>query len=133
MSDNEESTTTPIEAPIGEQRKFSLLLANHRIAVLVIGATLIAFVFSGIGLYLYHSTGTAQIDLSRMEYRGVAQDTNDQEKTNYTEYPETGPINSETLAEFKTLFDEHVDLITSVDAFSGDPLAPDALQIESKE
>ena len=116
-----------------EEKGISLLLANHRIAVLVIGATLIALAFTGVGLYLYHATGTAQIDLSRLEYREMAKESTEEEKTDYKEFPETGPINSDTLKEFNTLFNQHVELITSVDAFSGDPLDPAALNIENRE
>ena len=127
--DNNDSA--PIAVP--KERKFFEFIARHRIAVLVVGATFIALTFAGVGLYLYHATGTAQIDLSRLEYRGVAKESANQEVKNYKEYPEVGPINSETLAEFESLFEKHVELITSVDAFSGDPMALDALHIESQD
>ncbi len=124
MSDDDSITT-------GERRP--LLIADHRIAVLVSVTVLISLVFTSVGLSLYNGSGTVQVDLSRPDYAGVTDDSGSSKKDTYVEYPAVGPINQEALDEFNKTYSEQVDNVKSVDAFSGNPLAPDALGIDSQD
>lgn len=105
------------------------LLAEHRLTMLISGSIIIALVFAAIGLMLYNTSGTAQLDLSRPGFEGVDKLVKEGQ-TNLVEYPASGPINEETLTQFNRLYQTQLENVTSVDAFSGDPMAPDALGID---
>lgn len=105
------------------------LLAEHRLTMLISGSIIIALVFAAIGLMLYNTSGTAQLDLSRPGFEGVDKLVKEGQ-TNLVEYPALGPINEETLTQFNRLYQTQLENVTSVDAFSGDPMAPDALGID---
>ncbi len=103
---------------------------GHRLGVLIIATILIAFISSGVSLFLYNATGTAQVDLSRPDYTGVGKMTNgSNEPVQYIEYSASGPIDTKTLSEFDGLYKTQMNNVLTVDAFSGDPLAPDSLKI----
>lgn len=103
-------------------------LTRHRLTILIGVSIVIALTFTSIGLMLYHTSGTAQLDLSRPGFEGVDKMVKDRQ-TNPVEYPAVGPINEETLTQFDRLYQAQLENVTSVEAFSGDPLAPDALGI----
>lgn len=105
-----------------------VLVADHRIITLVVGASLIGLIFVTIGLILYNANGTAQLDLSRPGYEGVGEQVR-QDKTVYTEFPASGPINAETFELFERLYREQMENAERVDAFGGDPLDAQALDI----
>lgn len=109
--------------------RMPLLIADHRIAVLVAATVIVALLFTAVGLTLYHTSGTAQLDLSRPDFEGISEIV-EQNKETYTEYPATGPINQTALDEFDTLYKNQIDNSSSIDAFGGDPLTPSALGID---
>lgn len=119
MSDDDSITTS---------ERIPRLVADHRITVLVSATVVIALIFTCVGLWLYNTSGTAQIDLSRPDLVGVSEDI-DQDKETLKEYPANGPINKATLDEFSALYEQQIESIDSLDAFGGDPLAPSALNI----
>ena len=120
MSDDDSITTS---------ERIPRLVADHRITVLVAATVMIALIFTGVGLLLYNTSGTAQIDLSRPDLVGVSEDI-DQDNNAREEYPASGPINEATLDEFDKLYEQQIENIDSLDAFGGDPLVPSALGIE---
>lgn len=103
--------------------------ANHRIVLLVVVTIAIALGMVSVGLVLYNVSGTAQLDLSRPGYAGVSTQV-ETEKETFREYPATGSINQKSLEEFSTLYEEQAASARAVDAFGGDPMAPDALGID---
>ena len=111
-----------------DERSSGFLMAEHRLAILITASIIVALVFAAIGLTLYNTSGTAQLDLSRPGFEGVDKLVNDH-KTDSVDYPATGPINEEALTKFDRMYKKQLENVTSVDAFSGDPLAPDALGI----
>lgn len=122
MSDDDSITT-------GE--RIPILLADHRIAVLVLITVVISFVFTSVGLFLYTNSGTVQIDLSRPDYEGISE-TAETHKGTYVEYPAIGPINETTLKEFDASYSKQIENMKSFDAFGGDPLDAEALGINNK-
>lgn len=108
----------------------SFVLTAKRRILLLIGLTIvIAGVFTAIGLVLYNTSGSAQLDLSRPGYKGVNEIV-EKNKPTFVEYPASGDINETTLKEFHDLYKKHLDNVQSVEAFKGDPLASDALGID---
>lgn len=113
---------------ITRDERSSRLLTEHRLTILIAASIVIALVFTAIGLMLYNTSGTAQLDLSRPGFEGVDKMVKDRQ-TDLVEYPAVGPINEETLAQFDKLYQTQLKNVTSVDAFGGDPMTPDALGI----
>lgn len=103
---------------------------SHRFLLLIALSIAIALTLVGISMTLYATSGAAQLDLSRPGYRGVTSQalTSDGEFENY---PNTGPINSSSVNEFKILYEKQAASAKVVDAFAGDPLNPDALEISA--
>lgn len=103
----------------------------HRFLLLMAGAITIALTLVGISMALYASSGAAQLDLSRPDYQSVSRQAvkNDDDFENY---PAFGQIDQKSLSEFKALYSKQSTKSQAVDAFSGDPLNPDALEISAQ-
>lgn len=101
---------------------------QHRYLLLIELSIVISIVLVIISMYLYFSSGAAQLDLSRPGYSAVAEQV-ESDSRSFQEYSALGDINQATIGEFKQLFDEQSAKATGLNAFSGDPLSPDALEI----
>lgn len=102
-------------------------LQNKHLFMMITLSVFIALMLVGISMAIYYSSGAAQLDLSRPGYKDVrGKVINSDTFQNYTG---SGPINQVTITEFKSLYDQQAKKIESVDAFGGDPLSPDALDI----
>lgn len=101
--------------------------SRHRYLLLVTFAIAISLVLVSISMTLYNSTG-AQVDLSRPGYSAVTDQAvkNDGGFENYSAF---GSLSQDSIDEFKTLYDTQASKAKAVDAFSGDPLNPDVLEI----
>lgn len=104
--------------------------SKHRFLLLIALSILIASILVLISMAMYNGSGAAQLDLSRPGYKEVRAQaiTNDSDFKNYSS---TGPINQETINEFKSLFEQQAKKTKAVDAFGSDPLSPDALGISA--
>jgi hypothetical protein len=94
---------------------------------LTLGALSTTVVVVGTALWLYKTSGAAQLDLSRPEYDGLREqakvEVND-------EFDETGPIDRETLNEFLRLYEARSETINQIKAFSAEPLSDSTLGLE---
>jgi hypothetical protein len=102
----------------------------HKFLLLIALSIAIALALVGISMTLYATSGAAQLDLSRPGYRGVTSQAISSD-SGFQNYPNTGPINSSSVNEFKTLYEKQAATAKVVDAFAGDPLNPDALEISA--
>lgn len=104
----------------------------HQFSLLVILAITASLVLVGVSLALYASSGAAQLDLSRPGYKTIISqgttDTND-----FENYSPSGALDQESMDEFRVLYGKQADKAKAVDAFSGDPLNPDVLEISAPE
>jgi len=77
---------------------------------------------------LYTSSGAAQLDLSRPGYSAVTSQAvkNDNDFENYANY---GDLDKNSINEFRALYSRQSTKAKAVDAFSGDPLDPNALEL----
>jgi hypothetical protein len=100
----------------------------HRFLLLIALSVTIAIVLTVVSMTLYSTSGAMQLDLSRPNLKTVTSQaaTND---SAYQTYSSTGPIDAASTAEFKALFDQQAAKAKAVDAFGGDPLNPDSLEI----
>jgi hypothetical protein len=101
---------------------------KHRFLLLIAITIGISLLLVGISMALYTSSGTAQLDLSRPGYRGVSSQAAVPDK-DFDTYATFGPIDKTSISEFNTLYNKQATKAKAVDAFSGDPLDPDALEI----
>lgn len=116
---------------ITKDERGSSRLSQHRVLVLVGLTIIVTIIFTAVGILLYNTSGTAQLDLSRPDYKGVNEIVEkEKEKTTLIDYPATGDINDEALRQFDELYKKQLTSTTSVDAFDGDPMALDALGID---
>jgi hypothetical protein len=103
---------------------------QHRFLLFISISIVIALALVGIGMGLYATSGAAQLDLSRPGYIGVSNQA--AVSVNTTKgYSASGSINNESLLEFQKMYSEQATKAKAVDAFSGDPLSPDTLEINN--
>lgn len=121
------------EQPTLAENRFVTLVVRHRLGALIMMTIVIAVVCSTIGISLYYSSGTAQLDLTRPDYEGVS-DTLAQsgEASLFVDYPGYGTIDEAALKEFDALYKRQLENIHSVDAFGGDPMSLESLHIENR-
>lgn len=103
---------------------------EHRFLAMIILSITLAGILVIISMYLYGSSGAAQLDLSRPGYIDIRDKTIDS-SSEFKNYATSGTLDQASINEFKTLYDEQADKIKLAAAFKGDPLNPDSLGINS--
>jgi hypothetical protein len=103
---------------------------QHRFLLMISMSIIIALTLVGISMTLYVTSGAAQLDLSRPGYRAVSDQVVSGD-TSFENYSATGDINQDTLNEFRALYEKQADKAKAVDAFNGDPLNPDVLELSA--
>lgn len=101
---------------------------NHRFLLLIALTVGISLILVAISMALYASSGTAQLDLSRPGYRAVS-DQADVPDKDFDTFAAFGQIDKEAIVQFNTLYTKQAGKAKTVDAFSGDPLSPEVLEI----
>jgi len=116
--------TTNTQLPNEEELAF---WGRHRLGLLLIATVLITIVLTTVSITIYDNSGAAQLDLSRPGYRSVSSQiqTDDEIDT----YSSSGPVNKDTVQEFMTIYDKQAAKAKAVDAFNGDPLNPEVLEL----
>lgn len=117
-----------------QTNKFISFVMKHQLTALLVIAVIIAFVFTVVGLSLYRSSGTAQVDLSRPGLEGVAGEEDSIQSTkNFAEYSANGTVSEQSLSEFESLIKPHIESLSKLVFFGGDPLAPESLGLDDRE
>lgn len=99
---------------------------KHRLSLLLILTVLIALTLTFVSMFIYTTSGAAQLDLSRPGYRSVSDKV---ERTDAIDaYSASGAVNKDTIQSFIKLYDEQAAKAKAVDAFNGDPLNPEVLE-----
>jgi hypothetical protein len=101
---------------------------QHRFLVLIGGVVLISLFLVSVALALYASSGAAQLDLSRPGYKSVRQQA--VRSDSFNGFPSSGPINKDTLDQFRKLYDEQSTKATNVDSFGGNAMSDQSLSID---
>lgn len=101
---------------------------EHRFLLLIAISVTVALILTVVSMTLYSTSGALQLDLSRPNLKTVTSQavTND---SDFQTYPSSGSIDAKSAAEFKALYDKQATKAKAVDAFAGDPLNPDSLEI----
>lgn len=102
---------------ITEERSF---WDRHRFLLLVFISIVISAGLVFVSMTMYLRSGASQLDLSRPGYKSVQSQV--ERGDDLQNYATTGPVDQESIDEFKKLLKEQADKANAVDAFSGDPL-----------
>jgi hypothetical protein len=101
-------------------------LSQHRFLLLIIGTVIISIVLVAVSLFIYNTSGSAQLDFSRPGLESVSKQVERNRQTQ--DFPTTGTITTGTIDDFLNLYDDQSAKAKAVDAFNGDPLNPDVLE-----
>lgn len=108
----------------------SSFISSHRFLVLVIAAIIISLLLVAVSLELYNISGAAQLDLSRPGYRSISKDIISDDNS-FVVFPSSGAVTGSTIDDFEKLFNNKAKDVNTIDAYGGDPLSSDALQISA--
>jgi len=78
-------------------------ISGHQWAVFVVAVSMISFVLTSVSLWLYQTSGTVKLDLSRPGYEKVrkeVKDNNDSTKP----FPPTGNLDDAALKDFRSRY-----------------------------
>lgn len=102
---------------------------KNRLVLFVASSIAIALVLVVISIVLYVSGGAIQLDASRPGVKSLSNKV-DQTDT-FQGFPATGNVDKKTLDQFRKLYDQQVQRVTSSDAFNADVLDDAALGIDA--
>ncbi len=102
--------------------------SQHRFFLLVAGAILLALFLVAIALNLYHSDGSAQLDLSRPGYQSVRDKV--EKDTSDGAFSATGPLDESALNEFRTKYQNQAVRVKETKGFSPEALSNRALELD---
>lgn len=103
-------------------------LYRNKLVLFISGSIVVALLLVAVAMALYASSGAAQLDLSRPGYKAV-QDKVDKTDT-FKSFSASGSVDDKTLDQFRKLYDEQVQRVTTSDAFNPDVLSDQALGID---
>lgn len=107
---------------------------GKNLAILGIGAILLASCTTGISLLIYRNSGDIYLDRSRPGYLPDEEEVTEESDVNTTySFPDTGELSADELAEYLQelkVLTEH--LADSADSYSPDPLSDESLGITSE-
>ncbi len=104
---------------------------QHKFMLLVGLTIVLSLILVSISLWLYNSSGAAQLDLSRPGYQSVRdQAVHDSE---FTGFPSSGKLDAEAIREFRELYEDRLAELTAHESFGGEVLSDSALGISPPE
>lgn len=95
---------------------------QHRFFLLVALVIIVSCIMVVIGMYVYNTSGAAQVDLSRPGYQSVRREAK-RDSVNDS-FPATGELDANAFDSFNKMYSEHARQVVGVDSF--DPTALDA-------
>lgn len=104
--------------------------SQHRFLIMIGSAVVISLFLVSVGLALYSNSGAAQLDLSRPGYASVRSEAS-KTADRYEGFSANGPIDKNTLSEFRKLYDEQAASATNFDAYANDVLNESVLKIDA--
>lgn len=107
-------------------------LAKNRFTILIVGSITVALFLVVIALFLYASSGAAQVDLSRPGYSTVRGEVNEGDD-DFAGFSGTGPIDKASLTLFEQLYSKAADEATKTEVFHSDIISDEALRITGEE
>lgn len=112
---------TPLDEMNTEQESMTVL-QKHRFFLLIAIVIAISCAMIAIGMYIYNTSGAAQVDLSRPGYKSVRSEAKRDSADD--SFPATGPLDDQAFDSFNKMYSNHARQVVGVDSF--DPSALDA-------
>lgn len=100
---------------------------RHRFFVLVAGVIVISCVMVVIGMYIYNTSGAAQVDLSRPGYQSVQREASRDSVDD--SFPATGKLDEDAFNSFDSMYSDHARQVVGVDSFDPKALDTNTLQL----
>ena len=102
---------------------------QHKFMVMV-GATIgLSLLLVVVAMWLYNTSGAAQLDLSRPGYQSV-RDKVDSDNS-FKGFSASGEIDKQALDEFRVLYDKQLKEATTVESFGGNVMSDATLGIDA--
>lgn len=101
--------------------------SRHRLSLLLIISVTLSVGLTVVSMVLYTVSGAAQLDLSRPGYKSVSSQIDSQ--TVIEEFKSDGSVSRSVIDDFLEQYDAQAEKATAVNAFNGDPLNPELLQL----
>ena len=98
---------------------------RHRFLVLIAGVIMISFVMVIIGMYIYNTSGAAQVDLSRPGYQSVQKEAS--RDTTDDSFASTGKLDKDAFDSFDKMYANHARQVVGVDSFDPGAIDPSTL------
>lgn len=98
---------------------------RHRFLLLIAGVITLSFVMVVIGMYIYNTSGAAQVDLSRPGYQSVQKEAS--RDTTDDSFASTGKLDKDAFDSFDNMYAEHARQVVGVDSFDPRAVDPDTL------
>lgn len=98
---------------------------RHRFLVLIAGVIMLSFVMVVVGMYLYNTSGAAQVDLSRPGYQSVQKEAS--RDTTDDSFASTGKLDKDAFDSFDSMYAEHARQVVGVDSFDPKAIDPNTL------
>lgn len=99
---------------------------NNRLPAFLAATIIVAVVLVVISMAVYHSSGAAQLDLSRAEFKPVRSQISNSSK-NKASFDSQGGVDAKVLDDFLARFNEDANKATNSKAFSVDVLSDEQL------
>ncbi|MGB4762834.1 MAG: hypothetical protein WBP12_05780 [Candidatus Saccharimonas sp.] len=116
---------------IDELRTEAFLMTKwqrHRFLVLIAVVIGISCIMVAVALYLYNTSGAAQVDLSRPGYQSVRSEASRDNVPDST-FSSTGELDDEAFRQFNEMYDRHAKRVVGVDSFDPQALSDESLQL----
>jgi len=105
--------------------------SKRRFVTLILSAIGLSMVLVVISMAMYRGSGAFLLDLSRPGYVSVRSQSVNEDFSDQT-FSATGTIDQNAIKDYKTLLEKQSTKVNSINAFSGDPLDPTALEISAE-
>lgn len=102
---------------------------RHTFLIFISISIFLSIALVSISMAMYNGSGAAQLDLSRPGYVSVRSQAtaNDNSLKSFSSF---GGLDQKDIDYFQEIFSKQAEKVTSIEAFSGDPLSPASLGIE---
>jgi len=100
---------------------------RHRFFVLIAGVIILSCIMVVIGMYMYNTSGAAQVDLSRPGYQSVQREAS-RDNTDDS-FAATGKLDADAFDSFSKMYSDHARQVVGVDSFDPEALSTDTLQL----
>jgi hypothetical protein len=109
---------------MNEERPINAEKGGHNLKIMVALSLILSFVLLGFGLWLYQSSGTYLLDLSRPGYQPEVETTDTKDDWSFSP---SGELKAEDVESFNFHLDQKLNKLKDANAFSEEALSDESL------